>query len=434
MKNPFTSLVSMVKNTVTLTKNQQTPVINVPFNTDKTRVSARLIRRYQFRAILGMDTWKTAILHAEDPNLPSREMLYALYREVIRDRHLKGQIQTRMKQVLCEEMVVIDRKTKEVDVALTELLQRPWYNQYSYHQLAAEFWGHSLIEFQRMVPSESGIVEFEMSSVKLMPREHVKPEAGVIVINPSDTAGIPFREAPFNEWLLEIGEPDNLGLLADACPEVIWKTYSRSDWSRRSEKFGMPITIVTTDETDEKELDKKEEFLSEMGSNGYAILDKMDGFQIAESSQTDAYKIYQELASFCNQEISKLIAGQTMTADNGSSKSQAEVHKMILEIWKKADLLKKQYEDNYGLFPFLIRHGYPLQGKMIIYTSLLNKYRNPGVPEADPTMSDQGNKKPAGADPSKKADADEEPNAPKPEKAKPAKEKKLNFFQPQRFL
>jgi hypothetical protein len=71
---------------------------------------------------------------------------------------------------------------------------------------------------------------------------------------------------------------------------------------------------------------------------------------------------------------------------------------------------------------------------MIIYTSLLNKYRNPGVPETDPTMSDQGNKKQAGADPSKKADADEEPNAPKPEKAQPAKEKKLNFFQPQRFL
>jgi hypothetical protein len=434
MNNPFKSLVSIFKGGNKLAKNDQKPATNVPFNTDKSRLSARLKLRYQFRAPLEMDTWKAAILQAEDPNYPNRELLYSLYREVIRDRHLKGQINTRVKQVLCEEVVVIDKKTKEVDVALTELLQRPWYQQYSYHQLMAEFWGHSLIEFQRMVPSESGIVELEMSSVKLFPREHVKPEAGIIVVNPGDVSGIPFREKPFSEWLVEIGEEDNLGLLADACPEVIWKTYSRSDWSRRSEKFGMPIIIMKTEETDEKELDKKEEFLAELGTNGYAMLDKLDDFQLSESSMQDAYKIYQELANFCNKEMSKLLAGQTMTAEDGSSLSQAEVHKMILEIWKKADMIKKQFEDNYRLFPLLIQHGYPLQGKMLIYTSFLNKYRNPGVPETDPTQTDDANKKQR--DPNDKADADQEPNGKKSGKADPKKEKaptgkrksELNFF------
>src|SRR5690606_32759156 len=46
---------------------------------------------------------------------------------------------------------------------------------------------------------------------------------------------------------------------------------------------------------------------------------------------------YQDLAEAMNQSISKIVLSQTMTTDNGSSRSQAEVHAGVRDMVVKAD-------------------------------------------------------------------------------------------------
>lgn len=333
-----------------------------------------------------MDAWRTAVELASSPLNPSRLPLLMLYREACKDAHLSSQIQTALYSVLEQPFVLIERAGKQPDEARTDLLQRPWFDEFIEHALDAKYWGHSLIEFAPLEAVEESLATHEFQRVLLVPREHVKPESGQIVIYPTDTNGFSFRQTPWNQWLIEVGQPDDLGLLLKAVPEVTWKRFSRSDWSRRSEKFGMPLVVMKTSARQEAELDKKEEMLANIGANGYAMLDTTDEIEFKESGQADAYKIYSELAGFCDQQVSKLVVGQTMTADAGASLSQSEVHERILDRYVTADLRFVQKLVNFRLLPFLIAHGYPLKGYRFQYVALQPKPKPATAdPATDPT-------------------------------------------------
>jgi len=336
-----------------------------------------------------MDSWRRAITSAEDPNQPRRLLLYDLYRQIMRDAHLKSQIETGKHKVVGSAFIIRDKQNEQADKDRIKLFQKQWFDKYCKLFLDADFWGHSLIEFQPMIDSANALMQQEFKYIKLIPREHVRSEAGEIVVNPYDLAGFSYRERPFSTWLMECGDPHNLGLLQIATREVIWKVYSRTDWSRRSEKFGMPTVIAMTTTRNEDELAKKEEFLANVGSSNYAILDDQDEVKFMESSQTNAHLIYQNLAEFCNEENSKLINGQTMTADDGSSRSQSEVHERILNTYTVDRMRRLSYHINDELFPFLIKHGYPLEGFEFQYLDFLDEEDDQDNTRKEPTPKDK---------------------------------------------
>jgi hypothetical protein len=331
-----------------------------------------------------MDSWQRAIRAAEDAYNPTRELLYLLYKESLRDAHLFSQIDTHIKKVLEEAFVIVSADDSEnIDKERTKLLKRPWFFDFCRLALEQAFWGHSLIEFGRFVPSRSKLMPVEFGSVKLFDRMHVKPELGLIVAYPQDTTGIPFREEPWNTWFIESGTPDNLGALSIAAKPVIRKENAMTDWSIRSERFGMPITFLKTASRDKKEIDTKEDFLRNLGSNAYAILDDTDIVELAESTQQDAYKIYLEMVNIQNSELSKVIAGQTGTTDEKAHVGAAEVHERILETYITASMRFLEFEINYKLIPFLIDKGYPLSGFDFMFEHFRNKQHAP-KPETNP--------------------------------------------------
>jgi SPP1 gp7 family putative phage head morphogenesis protein len=284
---------------------------------------------------------------------PDRSDLYALYQLAVSDAHLFSQINSRKIKTIGAPFSVIKDKVANKD--LTELLKRPWFGDFINLALDSIFFGHSLIEFGEIEDGHFG-------SVNLIDRNLVIPEKGLVIAKVGDDKGIPFREAPFNEYLIEIGSPDHLGLLKDAVPEVIWKRNARSDWSVRSEKFGMPVVVIRTSSTDAKELDAKEMMASSIGSNGYAILHIDDQVEFHESQHSDAYQVYLEQARFCDEQLSKLILGQTGVSDKKSFVGAAEVHERLMNEYIERDMRWLENVINYQLFPFLISKGYALNG------------------------------------------------------------------------
>lgn len=348
------------------------------------KLTPKLKRVAPFNIEMQMDNWRRAITAAEYPDFPDRLLLYDLYRWTMKDAHLKSQIETGKKKVAAEAFQLVDTKTGKASKEHTRLLQRIWFDMYIRLFLDADFWGHSLIEFMSMSEGKTKLMSQEFHEVKLIPREHVRPEWGQVLIYPYDREGLPYRKGPFTKWLMEAGDPSNLGLLQIAAREVIWKTYSRSDWSRRSERYGMPIAIMKTTESREAELDRKEQWLSNLGANGYAIFDSEDDLELKESTQSQAYQMYQHLSEFCNEEISKLINGQTMTAEDGSSLSQSEVHERILNVYTIDRMRKLMYHINEALFPFLIRHGYPFEGYEFQYLRFIDEIDDKDSTRDDP--------------------------------------------------
>jgi len=59
--------------------------------------------------------------------------------------------------------------------------------------------------------------------------------------------------------------------------------------------------------------------MERMGQAGYAVLPTGTEIQIVESAKSDAYNVYDKRVDRANSEISKLIIGQTMTIEDGSS-------------------------------------------------------------------------------------------------------------------
>jgi len=333
--------------------------------TSKKRIVPQLKRAAPSRVSIEMSVFKAAVMSAGNTDNPNRIRLYQIYAQILQDSHLYSQIRTAKLSVMKSDFELL--KNGKPDEAAKELLSAGWFDRFIDLALDAEFWGHSLIEFGLLN------AEGKFDSVSLIPRPNVRPEFATVVMLAGDEKGIVY-EGEQTEWaLIEIGERFDLGLLEAAAREVITKNYARNDWSQASEKYGMPLLKIKTNTQDSKELDRLESMAQSFASNGYVIMNNDDDAEIIQIKETDFYKIYLENITHCNENISKLINGQTMTADNGSSYGQASVHERILNDYTFSRLRRMQHIINTQLIPFLVKWGYPLADYRLQYTDLLPK-------------------------------------------------------------
>ena len=66
-----------------------------------------------------------------------------------------------------------------------------------------------------------------------------------------------------------------------------------------------------------------------MASNSFLVADLDDEVSTMQGVNVDAHQTYLNLIKYCDDGISKVMEGQTMTSDNGSSKAQGGVHARI---------------------------------------------------------------------------------------------------------
>lgn len=337
----------------------------------KKRIMPSLSLRRQFLAKMQQDELKLAIQWAEDPERPRRELLYDMYKAVLRDSHIHGEYEKAINKVVGSPFAVFNQGGKEIDEAATRLLQRDWFEEYRCHFEEARFWGHSLIQFLDMIPSDEKGIEKEFKRIDLIPREHVRPEDGFIVFDVSHETGLPFRDemVASSLMLMEMGKANDIGVLCIVTKNYIWKHYSFGDWSRLSEKYGMPLLAIKAATTDKAELDKLEDMAQKFGNDLYIILDPDDELELKESNTSagTAHKIYLDMINTNNSEVSKAFVWQTGSSDEKAFVGSAEVHERVLNDYVEARKRKQTYHINAELFPFLIAHGYPLKGKEFRY-------------------------------------------------------------------
>lgn len=320
-------------------------------------VLTRIIEQSNYRIRKDVADWRKALNFAENKENPRRWLLYNLMDDLLLDNHLYSQLQTRFLKILGLDYKIADSKTKKKDDDKTQLFQRQWFYEFMNYVLESKTHGHSLVQL-------SEITDGEVTKIDLVPRRHVRPEYGDFVIRQIDTTGIPYRDTPLMDWLIEIGGTDDLGLLSKAAPNVLWKKNAQMCWSEYCEIFGMPLRVGKTNTRSIEDLNRVEEQLQKMGSAAYAVLQNGETVEFIESTKGDAFNVYDKLIDRCNSEMSKLILGQTLTSDVGKSgtRAQGEVHERVAEVITKADILFIEHIVNDKLIPVLIKHGYPLDG------------------------------------------------------------------------
>lgn len=363
------------------------------------RVAINLTRRRNYIASMKQDELKLAVEMARMVERPRRDILYTMYDEVWdNDGHTIGETRKAILKVVGSPFGVFPVGSDQVDEVSTRLLQRKWFEDYRKYFQQASFFGHSLVQLAEWKPSTEKGMHWEVKKVDLIDRYHVRPEEGYVVMDVSHETGIPFRDEKFAKglMLIEMGDPRYLGLLRLATKEFIWKNYARSDWSRHSEKFGMPMLAIKTSSTNKEELDKLQDMAESFGNNLWAILDQEDEIDLKEPTFKDSYQIYKELVLICNSEVSKAISGATGTSDEKAFVGGAEVHERILNEFVEANKRAETYHINEELFPILTEQGYPFEGKEFRYLEYQttvdeNKEPEPKGKGGSPAKKDQGN-------------------------------------------
>lgn len=316
---------------------------------------SKIIDQANYRTQQDIDSWRHAITIAEDIYNPSRVQLMRIYDEVILDTHVQGVLQQRINNILRQDFRIIN-DSGEDNANAKKLFDRQWFYKFLTLALESRPYGHSLIQLWDITPNG-------YSSVQIIPRKNVVPNKGWVMPNennPNDH--IFFREAPYASWLVEVGEPDDFGLFVKAAPSFILKKNALLQWAKYTEIFGMPLRVGYTKSRTQEGMNKMAGNLRKMGTAAYGVFQEGEDVKFVESTRGDAFNVYDKLIERCNSELSKLIVGQTMTTDNGSSKSQSEVHERVSDGITDSDKRFISFVINDKLIPLMISHGFALKG------------------------------------------------------------------------
>jgi hypothetical protein len=328
----------------------------------KERVRAatvELAQSTQYLTKKDIAAWRSAWQIAINIDNPLRVRLYDIYTDTLADLHLWGCIQQRTQMVMQKAFRLINVKDKKENLEATELLENKWYKDFMRFALESVYWGHSLIQFGDVLDGRA------FANVELVPRAHVIPEYGVIVRTAGDDwkKGINYREGKISEWIIEAGNPKDLGLLLKCAPHTISKRNMTAFWDTFGEMFGMPMRIAKTMSRDKAEQAALQKALADMGAAFYALFPDGTDIEIKENSRGDAFEVYDKRIDLANDEMSKGILGQTLTIQEGSgNRALGDIHLEVLQkiIDSDADFIRDLV--NNKLLPFMLMHGFPVEG------------------------------------------------------------------------
>lgn len=143
-------------------------------------------------------------------------------------------------------------------------------------------------------------------------------------------------EVPENKFILHrykarSGHPGRAGVLRVVAWMYLFKNYDLKDWVSFCEVFGMPLRLgkynPAASEDDKLALMRA---LVMIGTDAAGIIPEGTEIEFKESSKTTSINVYESLARFCDEQMSKAILGQTLTSDSGSgSYAQSKTHNEV---------------------------------------------------------------------------------------------------------
>ena len=142
---------------------------------------------------------------------------------------------------------------------------------------------------------------------------------------------------------LKCGIPLRGGLARLVAWSYLFKNFTIKDWVAFVEVFGMPLRLGRYDANTvtDKDLSVLKSAVANIGSDAAAVLPKSMEIEFQEAAKaTGGERLYEGLAIYLDKQVSKAILGQTMTADDGSSQSQAKVHDEVRGDIRDADAMQ----------------------------------------------------------------------------------------------
>lgn len=128
----------------------------------------------------------------------------------------------------------------------------------------------------------------------------------------------------------KMGIPYRRGVARPAAWAYMIQTFALQDWAAFSEVYGMPLRVGKynpgASESDKRTLLRA---VTSIANDAAAIIPAGMEIQFHEVSGTQGEAVFGGLLEYIDKQISKLVVGQTMTSDDGSSLGQAKIHNEV---------------------------------------------------------------------------------------------------------
>jgi hypothetical protein len=319
------------------------------------RATTVIKKQYKREVSWQISDIKMALIMAANPINPDRLRLHQIYRYIMLDARMKSQVRDMLLKIKSEPWMLYIGDNP--DEELTELYRKRWMNAIIQYIAEKELHGYSVLELDKIEPDKINI-----GMVTLLPREHISIENQWILINATVNGSyIPYGDVMWDIDLLEfVDDRADYGILLECAYNVIWKYYSRTDWSRTSEKWGSPVLSVLVDTTDDKELDNYEARAANFGSDGYIIGQKGDEMEILFPGGTKMHDIFLDNIKMCNEELTILVNGQTAMTDQKAFVGSSEVQERKFEDLTLSRLQTIVDDINEKVIPYLRYKGFKL--------------------------------------------------------------------------
>lgn len=178
-----------------------------------------------------------------------------------------------------------------------------------------------------------------------------------------DLYGRPLAPFKFVSFIpkLKSGIPIRGGLARVAVVAYMFKSYTVRDWHTFMDVFGMPIRLGRYDkDATGPEIAKLRQAVMNIAADAAGLIPKTMDIEFIEAAKTaGGDQLFRGSAEWWDKQVSKVVLGQTMTSEDGSSLAQAKVHNDVrLDIAQadarqlcasiNRDLIKAYVDLNFG--------------------------------------------------------------------------------------
>lgn len=282
------------------------------------------------------------LLTPDDTVLRQKGGHYSVYDEVLRDDQCKSTFQQRVDSVIEAEFVVeaggkraIDKKAADF---LREQLDGIEWDRANRGMLSAVWFGHAVGEL--MYATDGRYITLQDIRVRQVGRFLWGADRSLWLRRITGDERMPERKF----WTLNTGvyhddAPYGLGLAHYCYWPVFFKRNGIKFWTVFLEKWAMPTVRGKAPGAQFDDPARRAEILRQLRAfaTDTAIL-VPDGIEVdlLEASRSGT-STYGDLCSVMDSAISKIVLSQTMTTDNGSSRSQSETHADVRDKVVKSD-------------------------------------------------------------------------------------------------
>lgn len=313
----------------------------------------RIFKKIDLQKLLGNSDYPSVNLTPEklakifreaDCGYTSRQM--ELFEEMEeKDPHLFSQLQTRKNAVCGLDWEIIayseDSKDKEIAEFVKDTIKNiKDFDSSLLDLLDAIGKGVSFLEIKWKL--SNGYLKVE--NLKYIHPKHIYWEDEKLkIITKGNLSGMYVNEVQENKLIIHrykarSGHESRAGLLRVVAWMYLFKNYTLKDWVTFIEKYGMPILLGEYDESSSEE-DKGAlmEALINIGTDSAGIISRNTKVNVIDNDKKSSADIFENMARFCDEQISKAILGQTLTSDSGGSYAQAKTHNEVRRDLTSAD-------------------------------------------------------------------------------------------------